>query len=576
MSKKLRVIGKFIISNLIFFSLSSCENVVKPNITVTPTPKISASMIPVPVPAREPLKIISYPENIIIRTYEKIKIYSFLKYSDNTLENKMEYSSSNPLKVQVDNDGIITGISGGRAEIIIKNGNKVSKIIVLVKDAFEPFKESFFSTYYFSTPGKYFLESDSEGYTSVISFCSSECVTFKKRFDKNGFSYESYVKIDSLSMPPELKEVLAEPEKLRKEAEAKIKPLTYPYYSIYHIKQEKNQKGDYALVKQVYENKAENIHQIAYLTLQIYDSTKKTLGKELKVNSEDFVVPDNYYYGSFPFTVKIIVNKNGDIALLWYQGDSFFLKVYDINGNVIAPEQNILKYPSLYSYSYPPFSFKMSNNGKIVVLIGDSAFYGITGILTDIKTKITEIVKIKNTHNYSDLLYPIYSVNNKGDFVILWKARPYGTDNIFIQEFDSKGVPKCKLYTLSTSDTSFLEIGDIILNDDSSYVIFWDSRIYDNKIFNLYSRFFNPKENFPQDTIFLNEGEKIDLKNDSRFKTYFGNDDVILVSSDTFIAKQTDNFITGVNDGVAVITAFSKNNPEKKADFKIKVSKLCN
>lgn len=211
--------------------------------------------------------------------------------------------------------------------------------------------------------------------------------------------------------------------------------------------------------------------------VQRFDPNCLPIGGEFRVNS----YTDDQQ--RFPC---IAMNYNGTFIVVWEsantpeQGDKAICgQLYDSNGVefgaefFINTESSVCRYPDVAADA---------NGNFAVVWMEDKSRNSIIARLFDPNgTPRTDTFKV-NTIRFSSVTRPSITMDAAGNFLVAWDGDPdlAGLDDIHARLYDANGTSLDEQFLVNTTFTRAQQYPKASMNDDGEFVIVWDCRIDPN------------------------------------------------------------------------------------------------
>ena len=207
------------------------------------------------------------------------------------------------------------------------------------------------------------------------------------------------------------------------------------------------------------------------VSCQLFDVNGLAVGEEFDVDAPaDCRYPD------------VAMDPNGNFAIVWMQDEnknSIRGRLYDANGTA---ETELFEVSTINFSSVTRPSIAMDANGYFVVTWdGDPNKAGLDDIHARLfdpnGTALGEQFTV-NTTLAEAQQYPQVSMNNKGEFVIVWETEieAHTTErDIFGQRFDSLGQPVGDEFLINTYVEGDQRYPDIALGENGVFVTVWQS-----------------------------------------------------------------------------------------------------
>ncbi len=198
----------------------------------------------------------------------------------------------------------------------------------------------------------------------------------------------------------------------------------------------------------------------------------------------DFLVNDDTIGGIFDKCFpNVSMDNTGNFVIVWSDdrngNENIYAQRYDSAGAVIGATFRVNDDASMRNQRYP--SISTDNMGNIVIAWMDNRDgnwdiyaqrYDNNGTVNGINFKVNDDGGV----NYK--YYPSVSMDNAGDFVIVWQDQRNGDYDIYAQRYDSSGATNGANFKVNDDNgTSGQGNPSISMNNSSNFVIVWeDSR----------------------------------------------------------------------------------------------------
>jgi Secretion system C-terminal sorting domain len=209
---------------------------------------------------------------------------------------------------------------------------------------------------------------------------------------------------------------------------------------------------------------------------QRYDADGNTIGA-------NFLADDYSGLGAQAFSACGI-DDNGNFVIAWRddRGPNDIIAInYNNQGNVSKASYKVNDDQGAGLQQYPATS--MNEKGDFVAVWVDNRKDPFGDIYVQQFNEVAHKINgnyMANDDNfpYMENIMPSVSINNKGQFVIVWVDRRKGNClETFAQYYDENGVAKGKNIKVEDLSCTYHESPDVALGDDGSSVITW----YDNR-----------------------------------------------------------------------------------------------
>jgi hypothetical protein len=223
--------------------------------------------------------------------------------------------------------------------------------------------------------------------------------------------------------------------------------------------------GNFILVWQDYRNREWNIYA------QIYNSLGNPVGGNFKVNDD----PGNSYQKS----PDIAAGLSGNFVITWRDernGNSdIYAQRYNFSGNPLNSDFKVNDDPGFTYQGYPAICMDLSDNFYITwndYRNGNRDIYAQRYDSSGIP--IGSNFKVNDDSGDAFQEYPDIAINDSGNFVLTWQDLRQGNYDIYAQRFDLTGAPEGSNF-LVNKDYSVNEQGypDMTVDNQGNFALVW-------------------------------------------------------------------------------------------------------
>ncbi|MFN8577929.1 MAG: hypothetical protein U0354_13845 [Candidatus Sericytochromatia bacterium] len=119
-------------------------------------------------------------------------------------------------------------------------------------------------------------------------------------------------------------------------------------------------------------------------------------------------------------------------------------------------------------------------------------------IKSDDKSENTLVTsnQINYTNVFSSLETPVIASNKNGDSVIVWTDNKNGTRDIFAKRIDNSGQPKGDIFQVNTTNNDEQYLPSVSINDNGEFVVVWTTKNQDGDGLGVYARRYDRNGNY--------------------------------------------------------------------------------
>ena len=202
---------------------------------------------------------------------------------------------------------------------------------------------------------------------------------------------------------------------------------------------------------------------------RLYNSSGNPVTQEFRIGDRDYT----------QFSGQISMESNGDFITVWHEirSNNFILygRQYHASGVTKGPQFDISSSSTNPSAKYGANgSIDTDASGNFIVTwhVGRRIF---VQLYNSSAVRLGTIKEVGSTINNDISPRPSVSVNNTGDFIIVWNGADTEENGIYAQRYNANGVIIGPTTLVNTNETKDQVNPDVTLFDDGSYIITWQS-----------------------------------------------------------------------------------------------------